>query len=44
MVTQEKALKRAQSELGEFRDVFEGAVLPASIDVGSSRASAIRRR
>ena len=33
LVTQEQALKRAQSELGEFRDVFEGAVLPASIDV-----------
>ena len=33
MVTQEQALKRAQKELGEFRDVFEGAVLPASIDV-----------
>ena len=33
LVTQEEALKRAQAELGEFRDVFEGAVLPASIDV-----------
>jgi cell division transport system permease protein len=33
LVTQEQALKRAQSELGEFRDVFEGAVLPASIDI-----------
>jgi cell division transport system permease protein len=33
IVTQEMALKRAQSELGEFRDVFEGAVLPGSIDV-----------
>jgi len=33
LVTQEQALKRAQSELGEFRDVFEGAVLPASIDL-----------
>jgi len=32
-VTQEQALKRAQSELGEFRDVFEGALLPGSIDV-----------
>jgi cell division transport system permease protein len=33
IVTSEMALKRAQSELGEFRDVFEGAVLPGSIDV-----------
>lgn len=32
-VTQEEALRRAQSELGDFRDVFEGASLPASIDV-----------
>lgn len=33
VVTQEQALKRAQAELGEFRDVFEGAVLPGSIDL-----------
>ena len=33
LVTQDEALKRAQKELGDFRDVFEGAVLPASIDV-----------
>lgn len=33
MVTQDQALLRAQKELGDFRDVFEGAVLPASIDV-----------
>ena len=32
-VTQEQALVRAQKELGDFRDVFEGATLPASIDV-----------
>jgi cell division transport system permease protein len=32
-VTQEEALARARRELGEFRDVYEGAVLPASIDV-----------
>lgn len=32
-VTQAQALDRARRELGEFRDVFEGAVLPASIDV-----------
>jgi cell division transport system permease protein len=33
VVTQEQALKRAQAELGEFRDVFEAAVLPSSIDL-----------
>jgi cell division transport system permease protein len=33
VVTQEQALKRAQTELGEFRDVFEGAILPGSIDL-----------
>jgi cell division transport system permease protein len=33
MVTQAQALARAQRELGDFRDVFEGATLPASIDV-----------
>ena len=33
MVSQTEALARARRELGEFRDVFEGAVLPASIDV-----------
>jgi cell division transport system permease protein len=33
MVTQSEALARAQRELGDFRDVFEGATLPASIDV-----------
>ena len=33
LVSQEEALVRAKKELGDFRDVFEGAVLPASIDV-----------
>ncbi|MEP6992543.1 MAG: permease-like cell division protein FtsX [bacterium] len=33
IVTQDEALVRAKQELGDFRDVFEGAVLPASIDV-----------
>jgi cell division transport system permease protein len=33
VVTQAQALARAQRELGDFRDVFEGATLPASIDV-----------
>lgn len=32
-VSQRQALARAQKELGDFRDVFEGATLPASIDV-----------
>jgi cell division transport system permease protein len=32
-VSQDEALARARRELGEFRDVFEGAVLPASIDI-----------
>ena len=33
LVSPEQALARAKKELGDFRDVFEGAVLPASIDV-----------
>ena len=33
VVSQDDALVRAKKELGDFRDVFEGAVLPASIDV-----------
>jgi cell division transport system permease protein len=33
IVTPDMALQRAQRELGEFRDVFEGAVLPGSIDI-----------
>jgi cell division transport system permease protein len=33
IVSQDDALARAKKELGDFRDVFEGAVLPASIDV-----------
>lgn len=32
-VSPEEALIRARRELGEFRDVFEGATLPASIEV-----------
>jgi cell division transport system permease protein len=32
-VSPDEALIRAKKELGDFRDVFEGAVLPASIDV-----------
>ncbi|HEY3745288.1 MAG TPA: permease-like cell division protein FtsX [Gemmatimonadaceae bacterium] len=32
-VSKEKALERARSEMGEFADVFEAAVLPASIEV-----------
>jgi cell division transport system permease protein len=33
IVTQEQALARARRELGEFSDVFEAGVLPASIDI-----------
>ncbi|MEO8579184.1 MAG: permease-like cell division protein FtsX [Gemmatimonadales bacterium] len=32
-VSQEKALERARREMGEFADVFEAGVLPASIEV-----------
>jgi len=33
LVTPEQALERARRELGEFSDVFEAGILPASIDV-----------
>jgi cell division transport system permease protein len=33
IVTTEQALERARKELGEFNDVFEAGVLPASLDV-----------
>lgn len=33
IVTQEQALARAKTELGEFSDVFESSFLPASLDV-----------
>jgi cell division transport system permease protein len=33
IVTQDQALKRAKTELGEFKDVFEAGVLPASLDI-----------
>lgn len=33
VVTPEQALARAREEMGEFKDVFQGAILPASIDV-----------
>ena len=32
-VSEEKALERARKEMGEFADVFESGVLPASIEV-----------
>jgi cell division transport system permease protein len=32
-VSREKALERARTEMGEFADVFEAGVLPASIEV-----------
>ena len=33
LVTQEQALIRARQELGEFSDVFDAGILPASLDV-----------
>src|SRR5215510_11105149 len=33
IVSQSDALERAKKELGEFKDVFEAGVLPASLDV-----------
>jgi cell division transport system permease protein len=33
VVTPEAALAKARKELGEFEDVFDGAVLPASIEI-----------
>src|SRR6476619_2427103 len=33
VVSQPQALERARKELGEFKDVFEGEFLPASLDV-----------
>jgi cell division transport system permease protein len=46
-VSQAEALARAKSELGEFRDVFEGAVLPGSIDIrlkpGSRDPATVKR-
>jgi cell division transport system permease protein len=33
VITPEAALEKARRELGEFQDVFDGAVLPASIDI-----------
>lgn len=33
VVTSEEALRRARRELGEFRDVFDAAVLPASVEL-----------
>jgi cell division transport system permease protein len=33
VITPEAALAKAKRELGEFEDLFEGAVLPASIDI-----------
>lgn len=47
LVTQAEALARAKRELGEFRDVFEGALLPASIDIklrpGSRDPATVKR-
>jgi cell division transport system permease protein len=47
VVTQEQALERARTELGEFKDVFESQFLPASLDVhlkqGSRDPATVRR-
>jgi cell division transport system permease protein len=47
IVTQDEALQRAKKELGEFKDVFEAGVLPASLDVklkpGSRNPESVRR-
>jgi cell division transport system permease protein len=33
VITKDQALDRARTEMGEFKDVFEGAFLPASLEV-----------
>lgn len=47
MVTQTQALERARRELGEFKDVFESEVLPASLDIklkpGSRDPATVRK-
>lgn len=47
IVTQDEALERAKKELGEFKDVFEAGVLPASLDVklkpGNRDPASVRR-
>ena len=47
VVTQTEALERARKELGEFKDVFESEVLPASLDIklkpGSRDPATIRK-
>jgi cell division transport system permease protein len=47
VITSEAALAKARRELTEFEDVFEGVVLPASIDIrmkpGHRDPSAVRR-
>jgi cell division transport system permease protein len=43
VVTSEEALQQARRELGEFRDVFDDALLPASLDVQLREGSATRR-
>ena len=32
-ITQQQALERARRDMGEFSDVFEEAMLPASLDI-----------
>jgi cell division transport system permease protein len=47
VITSEAALAKARRELNEFEDVFEGVVLPASIDIrmrpGHSDPATVRR-
>lgn len=47
VVTQAEALERARKELGEFKDVFESEVLPASLDIklrpGSRDPATVRK-
>jgi cell division transport system permease protein len=47
VVTQAQALERARRELGEFKDVFESEVLPASLDIklkpGSRDPATVRK-
>jgi len=47
IVTQTEALERAKKELGEFKDVFEAGVLPASLDIklkpGKTDPESVRR-
>ena len=47
VVSKDEALQRAKKELGEFKDVFEAGVLPASLDIklkpGNRDPQSVRR-